>query len=263
MGITSISGVLFENISKINGKEKNSISKINGKNKNSYDFVTNNLIGWYDPSLQIVGDTYLTDQSYVVGLTNQDHSMVGKNGSTLVSVGDTIAAYTDGVNDQFYTELITPSTSDQYYVPNLTNYTNEIWFRSDGRFNRNGALWNAGLDSGTWCYFSNRGSFSIYPGTTFDSGFNASTDTWYHLLITLETTSQSVLKVYVNGVLSYTSSSFSYNPSWESTPWFLGSYNSKSSFGKFYYGVIRRYNKALSSDEVVQNYNVEKSRYGY
>lgn len=227
------------------------------------NFVTTNLIGWYDASYQTIGDTFFTDQSYVNNLSLIDHKLIGSNGAAISSVGGVKALYTDGINDGAgYPGNANPL--DPYYVPNLTSYTEELWFRSNGGYLSLGQLFNAGFNTGSRARFSTAARLIViltatsYSPTTF---FNI--DTWHHLVITVQQgTPQDTLKIYRNGTEIFTSN-VSYNPTYAFSHYSLGIYGSNVEWGRFFYGIVRRYNRALSLSEITQNYNAEKSRFGY
>ena len=95
------------------------------------------------------------------------------------------------------------------------------------------------------------------------NGFAASLDTWYHLLGTYDGVA---LKFYKNGVIDTQVSSSSTPASggeiriarrWDDVA------NNSSNFFDGDVSIVRVYSKPLSSVEVTQNYNTEKSRYGF
>lgn len=232
---------------------------------NTPDVITDNIIGWWDSEeWDPVTQDRVPDLAYENGFSTQDHSMALAGGATKVSVDGTTALYVDGVNDTIAVNLYsTLGTSDSFYIPNLKNYTVEVWFRSDGSFTSNGNLWGAAYNLGTRCRFSSSGVLWVYPKTAIYPGFTANTDTWYHLTITMEDNGTSdLLKTYVDGVLINTNT-LSYSPSQVGGMFRLGSFTSTSENGRFYYGPIRRYNVPLTDSEVTQNYEAEKTRFGY
>ncbi|MGB4743582.1 MAG: LamG-like jellyroll fold domain-containing protein [Flavobacteriaceae bacterium] len=98
----------------------------------------------------------------------------------------------------------------------------------------------------------------LYADNTYSQG------TWYHLVLTWDynTNTQSL---YVNGVLNDFQSGINYSASGANNYLFLGDDNpGANNTGMFggKYGEFRVYNKALSSSEVLNNYNATKGRYG-
>jgi hypothetical protein len=107
-------------------------------------------------------------------------------------------------------------------------------------------------------------------GGSYTSAVFRDPSAWYHIVVALDTTqatSSNRVKVYVNGInvpLSFTytvpSTTFTYiNPSC-----CIGSYTGFPSTW-FFTGNIANtqiYNRALSSDEVQQNFNALRGRYG-
>jgi len=106
-------------------------------------------------------------------------------------------------------------------------------------------------------------TFGYFTGTWRNTdGFAASLDTWYHLVGTYD---GSVIRFYRNASLNTQQSS-------NTTPQSGGAIriarrwdepdNVSSNFFDGDISIIRVYNKALTSTEITQNYNAEKSRYG-
>lgn len=275
MAIGKVSGVAWANIAKFGGVSKASIANLGGgatPPSSGPSFVTDDLIGWWDPTQWNPStQTRVPDLAYTNGYKNVGHSLGPVNGATKTTVDNTDAFYTDGVNDYFSVGYARePSlgahSGDIFNVNSLTNYTTEIWFRSNGSFINNGNLWGAGYNSGTRMRFSSSGVSWIYPRTSIYPGWTASTDTWYHMVVTMETNgngSYEVLKLYVDGSLYYTKNNLSWAPNYNRAVFLLGTYGSRSERGRFYYGVVRRYNVPLTATEVAQNYAAEKSRYGH
>jgi hypothetical protein len=89
--------------------------------------------------------------------------------------------------------------------------------------------------------------------------------TWYHLVLVWNYATQTQL-FYVNGVLKSSEAGIEYDASGVNNYLFLGQSNPGADnagmfAGKF--GQFRVYNKALSSVEVLQNFNATSARYGY
>ena len=96
------------------------------------------------------------------------------------------------------------------------------------------------------------------------SGIVPSLNIWYYLTVTADATN---VKFYLNGELKNTSSQGS-GAITSSPTLSIGSYvNSSGTPGAYFYaGNIAQvliYNRALTADEVLQNYNATKSRFGY
>lgn len=104
-------------------------------------------------------------------------------------------------------------------------------------------------------YDSNNASTTTY--TTASGGI--STGTWYHVVYTYDQTS---VKAYINGVLQFSTSLTVTFRNTDSTC-YVG-YNGGIGTPRYWDGniaLVRIYSKALSSTEVLQNYNATKSRY--
>jgi hypothetical protein len=100
------------------------------------------------------------------------------------------------------------------------------------------------------------GSASVYYGTT--SAYSFSTNTWYLFTLTYDGTN---LKGYVNTSLICSSSpgaaiNYTVNPVQ------IGAMNSPNEYLNGYVSDAMIYNRALSSDEVSQNFNALRRRYG-
>lgn len=89
---------------------------------------------------------------------------------------------------------------------------------------------------------------------------NLSLNTWYHVVATNDSVSGS--KIYVNGVLDGSGSPIDITASVSNLQ--IG-YNTVE-IDQYFSGrvsIVRIYNKNLSQDEVLQNFNAHKARYGY
>jgi hypothetical protein len=141
----------------------------------------------------------------------------------------------------------------------------EIWFKSDGAFINNGNLWGAAFNGGVRCRFSSNGTIQfIIAGASFSAGWQASTNTWYHIVFTMTDTAVDEAAFYVNGTLLTNDTDINtYSPSYAQGTLLLGTYNSQGERGRFYYGLVRRYNRPLTAAQVTQNFNAEKTRFGY
>jgi hypothetical protein len=88
---------------------------------------------------------------------------------------------------------------------------------------------------------------------------NVSTNAWYHIFLTWNQSSTNV-SGYTNGVFDNSNSSWS---NWPSTFANIGlgiGYSGRYFSGNI--GQVQLYNRALSAQEIKQNYNATKKRYG-
>lgn len=232
--------------------------------------VTNGLVLCLDAANQM---------SYVSGSTTwTDLSGLGNNG-TLVN-GPTFNSGNGGY-------IVCNGVSDYIEVldnPSLDfgsgSFTVEYWFRKlatttgfDNIWGPNkwntGAVpgtneWNLGIGNGSTGE-NNIYSFAIQSGSTsygISSSDQLLLNTWYQLVGQRD---GATLKTYLNGNLTL-----------NSTPSGMTTLTSVNNVGRnlrinnsnlnFYYtnadnAIVRIYNKALSADEVLQNYNATKSRF--
>jgi hypothetical protein len=128
---------------------------------------------------------------------------------------------------------------------------------------------SAGWDSNGWSLFvfrdwSGAGQKSwgcgIRNGGTIQNNvvrYNCPTNTWLNVVMTL---GGSNITLYENGVQVATGAQ-SVNPAANTTPVLIGADVNLQCFPG-YVAVSRLYNRALSAAEVLQNYNVQKGRYG-
>lgn len=119
---------------------------------------------------------------------------------------------------------------------------------------------------------TNRLQSSIYDNSVYlqSGGVNITpyldTNTWYHIVYTINSTSA---KMYVNGTLTgsvnHINSTYSGHSSNNATETTLGTYNSPSAgyggYTNFRLNMTRWYNKVLSQEEVLRNFNSVKGRF--
>lgn len=174
------------------------------------------------------------------------------------------------VNSPTYTSAspsyFTFNGSNQYgngsgSVLSTTSYTKSVWFYLNGYADNNLVSSSAG---GHFMYFSG-GSNRMYCGhsdwpnyTLYQSSAIFSLNTWYNASLTFNTTDG--MKLYINGSLdsSYTAIKTGL-PGDGSTN--IASYSA----GNLLNGRISKiycYDRSLSATEVLQNYNVDKSKFG-
>lgn len=98
----------------------------------------------------------------------------------------------------------------------------------------------------------------IYADNTFTQG------TWYQVVLTWNYPSRTQ-SLYVNGVLNDSQGGITYASSNVDNFIFLGQANpGADNTGMFggRYGIFRIYNRALTANEILQNFNANRSRYG-
>jgi hypothetical protein len=105
----------------------------------------------------------------------------------------------------------------------------------------------------------NEYAFDVIGSSTYSSTgfFTLSTNTWTHLSFTFD---GSVVRGYLNASLFGTGGSMT--PNWSSQYLRLGQWGGGGRNWNGKYGNFMVYDRALSSTEISQNYNIQKSRFG-
>lgn len=103
-------------------------------------------------------------------------------------------------------------------------------------------------------------NMEINGATSVNSTYSFTPGQWYHVVAVYSKTAQSV-RFYVNGVLTNEAPTGAGSPSILEAPFNIGSWNGTSRFFKGNMGMFKIYKRALSLEEVVSNYNKDKSRY--
>jgi len=165
---------------------------------------------------------------------------------------------------------------DAALEPGSGNWTVEAWVNQSvtgndvvlGKFNNGGAAQNVGYSIRTTGavhyaqYASGSGSGStLYQNS---SNFTATSNTWYQLVYVWTNGGTKTFETFVNGasVGSVTHSLSSVLNT--TTPLYIGSYNG-GEYAQWYdgkIGIVRIYNTALTSAQVLQNYNADRAKYG-
>ncbi len=171
---------------------------------------------------------------------------------------------TDGINDYVSTTYSGLATS---------NYTFSAWFKNDNLSEAKiilsrgrdgfGNGWSLQLSINT----SGNPGAGVVPTlpTTVGLGTNSTTvlalNTWYY--ITGVWISSTSINVYVNGILDATTATTGRTTLRSSTNgWVLASITN-TTFTSGATAAVDVYNRALSADEILQNYDATKSRFGY
>lgn len=152
---------------------------------------------------------------------------------------------------------------------NGTGWSIELFFRSNGSWHSNGNLFSAYNEAFRF-RFSSGGALTgvgMKIGTsTWNTGLTFSTNTWYHIVVTFDPSlSSNQMKIYRNGSLAAQRSGTSSisSSTWIRNTLLIGAYQTNGSEAQhLYLGQFREYHVPLSSTEVTQNYNADKSTYG-
>lgn len=201
------------------------------------------------------------------GTTWYDLSGNGKNGTltggSFYSGDNGGIMNFDGVND-----TVSFGTGNTFFP--LSSFTIDITFQSKGTVPTTGTSPGLfGFTYGVGLQFSSTnmsfiiisGSSTVYSLSTNDGVNYRDNGNWYNLVCQATPTNTYI---YVNGVLKNSrSATWIGSTFWPTNTWNLGRDNNNSNY--FFTGSIasyKMYNRALSADEIAQNYNAQKSRFG-
>lgn len=204
------------------------------------------------------------------GTTITDLSGNGLNG-TMSNLSFTSSYFTyNGTNSQI-------SISDNASLePGSGDWTMEVWVNQNatgndvvlGKFNAGGSAQDVSYSIRTTSstYYAQLGSGSGSGATLYQNSTNhvGTLNTWYQIVYVFTNVAANTLQTFVNGV-----SIGSVNHSLASllnttTGLYIGSYNN-GEYAQWFdgkIGITRLYNRALTSAEVSENYNADKSKYG-
>jgi hypothetical protein len=224
--------------------------------------VLTNLVLYYDPS---------NSSSYPgTGTTVNDLSGNGLNGAmSNITFTSPYFAY-NGTSSQVQVVdnvLLEPGSGD---------WTMEVWVNQAvlgndvvlGKFDNGGLAQDVSYSIRTTntTYYAQLGSGSGVGSTLFvdSTPYIGTLNTWYQIVYVFTNVAANTLETFVNGV-SIGSVSHSLTSILNSTnPLYIGSYNG-GEFSQWFdgkIGITRLYNASLTSTQVLQNYNADKSKYG-
>ena len=199
------------------------------------------------------------------GTTWTDLSGNGNNGTLVNGVGYTAdnggALTFDGVND--YVDLTSTIQFD------TSDFSISGWFRSNSGNTNYKQIWNSGYNGGTpdveiaINQTTNRLSFYVRPpGSSVQTSYSVDDNVWRYFV---GVKTSSLISLYVNGsFVSSTSETFTSDVDVAGVIPRIGnglsSINNRPFKGNIAQVII--YNKALTAEEVQQNYNALKGRYG-
>jgi len=224
--------------------------------------VTSNLVLHYDPS---------NPSSYSgSGTTINDLSGNGLNGTmSNITFASPHFSY-NGTNSQISVAdnaLLEPGTGD---------FTVEVWVNQAvagndvvlGKFNPGGVSSSVGYSIRTTSstFYAQYGSGSGSGSTLFQNSTNhaATIGIWYQLVYVFTNVAANTFETFVNGSSIGSVSHSLASILNTSTNLYIGSYNN-GEYAQWFdgkIGIVRIYNKALTSSEVLQNYNANVSTYG-
>jgi hypothetical protein len=224
--------------------------------------VTTNLVLYYDPS-------NLSSYSGT-GTTINDLSGNGLNGSMSGITFTTPYFSYNGTSSQVRVAdntLLEPGSGD---------WTIEVWVNQSvlgndvvlGKFNNGGLSIDVSYSIRTTntTYYAQLGSGSGSGSSLFVNSTNyvGTIGTWYQIVYVFTNVASNTLETFVNGVSIGTVSHSLASILNSTNPLYIGSYNG-GEFSQWFdgkIGVTRLYNASLTSAQVLQNYNADKSKYG-
>jgi hypothetical protein len=224
--------------------------------------VTTNLVLYYDPS---------NLSSYPgTGTTINDLSVNGLNGS-MSGITFTSPYFTyNGTSSQVRVAdnaLLEPGSGD---------WTMEVWVNQStsgndvvlGKFDDGGVSQDVSYSIRTLgtVYYAQYGSGSGSGPTLFadSSRYTGTTDTWYQIVFVFTNIATSTIETFVNGVSVGTVSHSLASLLNSTNPLYIGSYNG-GEYNQWFdgkIGITRLYSTSLTSSQVLQNFNADKSKYG-
>lgn len=221
------------------------MSTLNGGPGN---IVTNGLVLYLDAANYL---SYTSGSTTWRDLSSSNNSGSLVNGPTFSS-GNGGSIVFDGVNDY----VVVDST-----VYDLNKGTLSIWFKRAGAtYIIIGSYGGSGNQrTPTFYQTGNNIGWEFGSLTGKNTGISFTDDTWFNMVMTFD--SSYNVNVYVNGTLAGTGTSS--NPGGFFNQFTIGRYgNYGSFFGKGNFATTQVYNRALSAQEVLQNYNAQKTRFG-
>lgn len=225
-------------------------------------YVTNNLVAYYNPALST---------SYPgSGTTLYDLSGNGLNG-TMSNITYTSPYFSyNGTNSQV-------SIPDNALLePGSGSWTIEVWVNQNasgndvvlGKFDAGGLTLDVSYSIRTTntTYYAQFSSGGGSGSTLFvnSTNFTGTLSTWYQLLYVFKNGATKTLETFINGssigTVSHNLASIVNTP----TNLYLGSYNG-GEYPQWFdgkIGITRLYNTSLTSSQVLQNYNANRTTYG-
>jgi hypothetical protein len=219
------------------------------------NLTTSGLVLYYDPS---------SVSSYPgSGTTITDLSGNGRNG-TMSNITYTYPSFTyNGSSSQI-------SIADNALLePESGDWTMEVWVNQSvsgndvvlGKFPAGGATVSYSIRTTNTSYYAQVASNSGFQNSTTHVG---TIGTWYQIVYVFTNVAANTFQTFVNGTSIGSVGHSLASILNTSTNLYIGSYNN-GEYAQWFdgkIGITRLYNRALTSTEVLNNYNVDKSKYG-
>jgi hypothetical protein len=189
--------------------------------------------------------TYQNDGSFSFNGSSNYLTLTDFNMESLIASEITLEAWVNHIN----------FTGSQAYINNWHSFTADQRGVILRTFN------SSSFPSFWWCWGTENGSNSYSAVSA--SNITLSTNTWYHVVGTYK--KNDAAKIYVNGNLinSATGTSVSKDIVYDTTNKFnVGQSNINSSWMNGQISQAKVYNRALTANEVAQNFNALRGRYG-
>jgi hypothetical protein len=164
--------------------------------------------------------------------------------------------------------FILDGTNDWINVPSnpvfaFNNFTMSAWFKSSDKSRYNDVISRYSLGIVTVLIYSDittgRFVFRVSGDTLTDTSSDIVNGFWNY--VTARRSSGN-LEVFINGIRSNFIVSTS-NGFIDADRWRIGTTNASGDFANCNISQVQFYNRSLTAQEILQNYNATKSRYGY
>jgi hypothetical protein len=217
----------------------------------SQDIVRDGLVLWLDAN---------DKTSYPgTGTVWRDLSLGGNNGTLTngptFNSGNGGSIVFDGSNDRIV-------TSPFNYVIGTGRFTIDVWFKSNPSQTVNGALIclaNTALPTNWQLSFTSNILRFWWSADNFINSTYISNNQWTNATVVRESTSSNGLKFYINSTLNTTATvpnNFTDNVGYR-----LGVNRGLNAYYRGDISIARVFSKALTQQEILQNYNATKERY--
>jgi hypothetical protein len=214
--------------------------------------IRDGLLIYYDPantSSYLSGDTVVYDLSK----NSRNGNLINNVGYSSVGLG---SFSFDGLDDLIELPAIN----------GLTDFTISLWFQSTGVGSTGSTIYNTLIGQGTNNRIlvgtgSNKIVLAQMGGDSYTTTNTCPFNVWNNVTYTYDSVN-NIAQFYVNNIkeASQSNASVTYSVS----PHFLGSWNNPMAYYamKGYISSFFMYNRKLSDDEVTNNYNTLRGRFG-